>query len=96
MEDLRAPLQDKAVTCCVDAFSRCIDTVCLEEIVYQELLQTTRDEGDMLPNQEQYDQDDQEFIDIRHGNNDEHIFTRTTTRSGRASKKRDDGDYVYF
>ena len=87
MEDLRAPLQDKAVTCCVDAFSWCIDTVCLEEIVYQELLQTTRDEGDMLPNQEQYDQDDQEFIDIRHVNNDEHIFTRTTTRPGRASKK---------
>ena len=64
---------------------------CLEEIVCQELLQTTRDEGDMLTNQEQSDQDDQEFID-----NFEHIFTRTTTRSGRASKKRDDRDYVYF
>ena len=69
---------------------------CLEEIVCQELLQTTRDEGDMLTNQEQYDQDDQEFIDIRHSNNFEHIFTRATTRSGRASKKRDDRDYVYF
>ena len=49
----------------------------------------------MLTNQEQYDQDDQEFIDISHSNKDEHIFTRTTTRSGRASQ-RDDRDYVYF
>ena len=89
MEDLRAPLQVKAVTCCVDAFSWCIDTVCREKIVHQELQQTTWDEGNMLSNQEQFDQDDQEFIDIRHGNNDEHIFTRTTT-------ERDDRDCLYF
>ena len=98
LEDLRAPLQVKAISCCVDAYSWCTDTVCLEEIVYQELLQTTRDGGDMLTNQEQYDQDDQEFINTVHShtNNDEHTFTRTTTRSGRTSKKRDDWDYVYF
>ena len=98
LEDLRAPLQVKAISCCVDAYSLCTDTVCLEEIVYQELLQTTRDGGDMLTNQEQYNQDDQEFIDTVHShtNNDEHTFTRTTTRSGRTSKKRDDWDYVYF
>jgi len=32
VEDLRAPLQVKAITCCVEAISWCIDTVCLEEI----------------------------------------------------------------
>ena len=100
VEDLRGPLHVKAIVCCVETYSRSTDdtdTVRLREAVYQELLQATRDEGDMLTNEEQQDQDveDEELTGIDCAMS---IFTEstTTTRSGRASKRRDDREYVYF
>jgi hypothetical protein len=100
VKDLRGPLHVKAIVCCVETYSRSTDdtdTVRLREAVYQELLQATRDEGDMLTNEEQQDQDveDEELTGIDCAMS---IFTEstTTTRSGRASKRRDDREYVYF